>query len=128
MSLELKMKVVEDNTKEVKQKYSNQNYNRFLRSIADDLVQEIKKWAKYYIYDTPESPNYKRTWRLYNTIGAKIRGDGQITITSGVKYAQMVHDGTKSVSPRPYMAQAIKSFEKIVEKKARVFFGEIRSR
>lgn len=128
MGLEMQMKITKDSSKELQERYGRKNFNRFLRAVAADLVVEIRLAAKHLIYDTPESPSYKRTWRLWNRIGAVVRGDGKITIESGVPYAKSVNDGTMHTSPRPYMDEGIKKFEKIVEKQAKIHFGEIRSR
>lgn len=66
-------------------------------------------WAKIEIskkvYDLPESPNYKRTGRLRNSI-SHARDDDAAYIGTNVEYAPFVELGTSRMKPRPYLRPA----------------------
>lgn len=59
------------------------------------------------VYDTPESPNYKRTGRLRNSITYETKADRAI-VGSFVSYAPYVEYGTSRYpQPRPFLRNAI---------------------
>lgn len=120
------IRVVSDNRRVAARALGHASFTRFLRSIADEGVEWARTWARFYIYDTPESPSYKRTWRLYNRIGARVYGDGRIMIDSGVPYSEYVHDGTRHMRPRPYLSMALDSLKDQVYDSARLFYRRIR--
>lgn len=91
----------------------------FLQAMVDTgfVAEEyIQKALDKYVYDTPESPSYKRTKFLKNKTGAsgttKRKGDEYTTqVISAVHYAPYVHfgtenkDGSTRMKARPYMTE-----------------------
>lgn len=58
------------------------------------------------VYDTPESPSYKRTGRLRNSISHTDDGKAAY-IGTNVEYAPYVELGTSRMGPRPYLKPAV---------------------
>lgn len=73
--------------------------------LERNAVIEINKS----VYDTPESPNYKRTGRLRSSITH--RSDSRsATVGTNVEYAPFVEFGTsKGKGPRPYIRPAVEN-------------------
>lgn len=63
------------------------------------------------IYDTPESPTYKRTGRLRNSITHGTTEDKAIVGTN-LNYAPYVELGTQSMPSRPFLRNAISKYRK----------------
>lgn len=120
------IRVTSDNRRKAARVLGHASFTRFLRSIADEGVEWAQQWARYYIYDTPESPSYKRTWRLFHSIGSTVYGDGRIVIDAGVRYARYVHDGTRHMSPRPFLSMALDDLKDHVYEYARIHYRGIR--
>ena len=59
------------------------------------------------VYDTPESPNYKRTGKLRNSLTHTDNGKDTVYIGTNVEYASAVEYGTKRIPPRPYLKNAV---------------------
>lgn len=83
--------------------------------VADatkDAWAETRHQLQTQIYDTPESPNYKRTHNLINSARWQAKGaSGTVTVGGkfDVGYAVYVHEGTARMPARPYMAAAAKA-------------------
>lgn len=68
-------------------------------------IEEISKA----VYDTPESPYYKRTGRLRNSL-THARDDRSAYIGTNVEYAAYVELGTSKMKPRPYLRPAVQNY------------------
>lgn len=68
-------------------------------------VDEIDK----VVYNTPESPNYRRTSTLRNSLSHAI-DDHAAYIGTNVKYAPYVELGTSKMRPRPYLRPAAQNY------------------
>lgn len=58
------------------------------------------------VYDTPQSPSYKRTGRLRNSL-SHATDSSAAYIGTNVEYAAYVEFGTVSMKPRPYIKPAV---------------------
>ena len=95
--------------------------NEVVRAVEislDVVMQRAIELCKERVYDTPASPNYKRTGLLINSISNRLTGitgdkvSGEVF--SAVFYAAFVELGTKYVDARPFLYPAL------VEKKDQV--------
>ncbi len=71
----------------------------------DNAKLEITKL----VYDTPESPNYKRTGNLRNSLTHTDNGKDTVYIGTNVEYAPYVEYGTSKMPPRPYLKSALEN-------------------
>lgn len=69
---------------------------------VNNAIDEVNKL----VYDTPQSPNYKRTGYLRQSIN-HVEQDDSALIGAGAKYAKYVELGTSKMSPRPFLRNAI---------------------
>ena len=64
------------------------------------------------VYDTPESPNYKRTRRLRDSITHQTNNVGKyVDVGSAVYYAPYVELGTRKMKPRPFLRNAVENYK-----------------
>lgn len=68
-------------------------------------VDEIDK----VVYDTPESPNYRRTTNLRQSL-SHARDDTSAYVGTNVEYAAYVELGTSKMKPRPYLRPAAENY------------------
>lgn len=89
-----------------------------LEAIGLKGVENANKEVTALVYDTPESPNYKRTGFLRNSIDHKTELDSAL-IGSGAKYAKYVELGTSKMPARPFLRNAIvnhyQDYEKVIK-------------
>ena len=69
---------------------------------VNNAIDEVNKL----VYDTPQSPNYKRTGYLRESIN-HVEQDDSALIGAGAKYAKYVELGTSKMKPRPFLRNAI---------------------
>lgn len=69
---------------------------------VNNAIDEVNKL----VYDTPQSPNYKRTGYLRQSIN-HVEQDDSALIGAGAKYAKYVELGTSKMKPRPFLRNAI---------------------
>lgn len=106
---------------------------KVVEEVTLDVYAEERAQLQQLIYDTPESPNYKRTHNLFNSVRHETTGLIG-TVTAGGKfdvgYAMFVHEGTTHMTARPYAANAINvvmtSFYKNAPVAANLYFRSIR--
>lgn len=79
---------------------------RVIASTAADMEAEAKREAMRLIYRTPESENYQRTGNLLNNIGHDL-GVGSAEVFAAAEYSVYVHEGTRYMAPRPFLANAL---------------------
>ena len=129
---------VEDNSKEFLEAFEKQ-----VPVILEEWGLAGERFAKEEItkvvYDTPQSPTYKRTGRLRGSLTYKTQKNASkpqapatgkdavngsvdnksVIIGSNVEYAAYVEMGSSRMRPRPYLKPAIeghkKEFEEILE-------------
>lgn len=70
-----------------------------------NAIDEINK----IVYSTPESPDYKRTGRLKNSISHASDADSAY-IGTNVEYAPYVELGARNMKPRPFLKNAIANY------------------
>ena len=75
-------------------------------SHAVDEVTEL-------VYDTPESPNYKRTGNLRDSIThSEPNMTGKyVDVGSRVEYSPYVEFGTRKMKPRPFLKNAVTKYK-----------------
>ena len=99
------MDVLLDNT-DVTLKMFMEREDIVLRALGvagvNNAIDEVNKL----VYDTPQSPNYKRTGYLRESIN-HVEQDDSTLIGAGAKYAKYVELGTSKMSPRPFLRNAI---------------------
>lgn len=78
-----------------------------LRAVTADLERATKRELQTLVYDTPESPNYRRTGNLINSVTHRVTSDNA-QVNVGAQYAWHVHEGNQYVGPRPFLANAVK--------------------
>jgi len=79
---------------------------RALAAIGAAAEANAKKEITKKVYDTPQSPYYKRTGVLRNSI-SHAEDDDSAYIGTNVKYAPFVELGTsRGMKPRPYLRPA----------------------
>lgn len=92
---------------EIKKEY-DERLETVLEAIGQEAEGNAKKEITEMIYDTPESPNYKRTGRLRNDITHEVhKSEGAVYIGNSVKYAILVHNGTRRMKARRYLKNAV---------------------
>ena len=69
---------------------------------VNNAIDEVNKL----VYDTPQSPNYKSTGYLRESIN-HVEQDDSALIGAGAKYAKYVELGTSKMKPRPFLRNAI---------------------
>lgn len=68
------------------------------------------------VYDTPESPNYKRTNNLRESLTFEPQyNEKAVDIGSRVEYAPYVELGTRKMKPRPFLKNAVENYTKEYE-------------
>ena len=100
--------IIKDNVAEVLAAMKKAR-RRGLAAIAAAGAKNAKLEVTKVVYDTPESPNYKRTGRLRNGITPD-SDDNYAYIGTNVKYAKWVELGTSKMKPRPHMAPAATNY------------------
>lgn len=84
-----------------------ENIKMALTAIGMAGESNAKEHITKVIYDTPQSPNYKRTGRLRNSITHQVVDDeNSVYIGTNVEYAIPVEMGTSRMKPRPFIAPA----------------------
>lgn len=70
------------------------------------------------IYQTPESPNYQRTYRLRDNI-TSTSDERSATVGTDVEYAPYVEYGSRGMHPRPFLRNAVENhvdyYQKVLE-------------
>lgn len=85
--------------------------NNAVSETAATLEAETKKQLDVLIYSTPAAPTYTRTGNLINSVQHRNLAPGKAEVSAQAAYAAYVHEGTRNMSPRPFMANAIKADE-----------------
>ena len=98
------------------------NKDEILEALGEQLGQAMiaigltaesnaKREVNKAVYDTPESPNYKRTGRLLNSISYAVDTDEPaVYIGSNAKYAPYVELGTSKMRARPFLKPAVENY------------------
>ena len=98
------------------------NKDEILEALGEQLGQAMiaigltaesnaKREVNKAVYDTPESPNYKRTGRLLNSISYAVDTDEPaVYIGSNVEYAPYVELGTSKMRARPFLKPAVEKY------------------
>ena len=79
---------------------------------AKKVFESSKNNLKQVVYDTPESPNYSRSYHLWNSGRIQQMNKFAVKLSYGgpgthVNYAQYVELGSSRMPPRPYLRPAI---------------------
>lgn len=101
------------------------------KALTDDLKAAIRKAMKdtavalhaeatiqcqTMIYDTPESPTYQRTFNLIQSISHYSTSDTAV-VAAETPYAFFVHEGTRYMTPRPFLDAALQKQSKEIAKR-----------
>ena len=79
-----------------------------LEAIGIEAESNAKQEITKAVYDTLESPNYRRTGRLRNSITHITKSEEKsVYIGSNVNDAQYVELGTSRMPPRPFIRPAV---------------------
>lgn len=85
----------------------NEQLGQAMIAIGMTAESNAKQEITKAVYDTPESPNYKRTGRLRNSITYGVdTSEPAVYIGSNVEYAPEVELGTSRMRARPYLKPA----------------------
>ena len=110
---------LEDNSK-VFENALPQQIKAALMAIGMAAESNAKKEITKRVYNTPESPSYKRTGRLRNSISHAVAEEEKAAyIGSNVEYAPYVELGTSKMAARPFLTPAAtqhsEEYKQIVE-------------
>lgn len=115
--MDINFKMENDMTDLIKEAAFSQ-IERALVKIGLQAEANAKQEITKSVYSKPESPYYKRTGRLRNSI-TNTHDKNTVYIGTNVEYAPYVEFGTKRVSARPYLKPAIvnhlEEYKSIVE-------------
>lgn len=96
-----------DHTDEVLQALK-ENEDAILLAWGEAAEGFAKEEISKKVYDTPESPYYKRTGRLRNSITYETsESEHAVYIGSNVEYAPYVELGTSRMAARPFLKPAV---------------------
>ena len=84
-----------------------------IEEAAASIEAGAKRQAVSMIYQQPESPTYKRTGNLLNSIAHDVT-QGEGVVWAGAEYAPYVHEGTRHVAARPFLREAFDRFVRIL--------------
>ncbi len=96
-----------DNSKEVKTAFERQ-MAMALEEIGMEAEANAIKEVQRAVYDTPESPSYKRTGNLKNKIGHAHDAEAAY-VGDNAEYAIYVEMGTSKMPPRPFIRPAVEN-------------------
>lgn len=88
-------------------------WDEFLEEALDELEDLADKHVVAMIYDVPPPPTstYVRTGLLGASNGTEVyKGKG--ILFNEAPYAKYVHEGTRRMAPRPWLAEAFKEFHR----------------
>lgn len=85
-----------------------------LEDIGDDLVEQSQKELQRLVYDKPITGDYERTGELRESVKAEKRGTS-LEVSADAPHAVHVHEGTRKMSPRPFLTNAMKRTKGRVE-------------
>ena len=71
--------------------------------VSELIEREAMRQLGSLIYETPESPSYKRTGHLKRSLRQKKTGHQKAKVENDAEYAVFVHEGTRRMSPRPFL-------------------------
>lgn len=137
MKNDISVKIDHDNSKEIK---------AALEKVKDVILEEwglaaegfAKKGITNVVYDTPQSPSYKRTGRLRASLTyatkhvestpgreadakdgmkkSEVPDENTVIIGTNVEYGPYVEFGTSKMPPRPYLAPAVEDHKEEYKK------------
>ena len=80
-----------------------------MEALGVQAEQNAVRESNKMIYDTPESPTYKRTGRLRNSISHGVVED-KVIIGTNLEYAPYVELGTYRMPSRPFLRNGISNY------------------
>lgn len=87
----------------------NHAVQRAMMEIAQEAESNAVLEVTFAVYDTPESPSYRRTGNLRNGITHESTEDTAIVGTN-TEYAPYVEMGTVKMNPRPFIKPAVENY------------------
>lgn len=104
--------VVISNREEV-EKATESQIEQALEAIGQAAESHAVDEVTELVYDTPESPNYKRTGNLRQSIThSEPNMVGKyVDVGSRVEYAPYVEFGTRKMKPRPFLKNAVTKYK-----------------
>lgn len=86
--------------------------NKWVRDTTAQVELETVKELNRLVYDTPESPTYKRTGNLRKSVTKHYPSETEGIVQAQIDYAIYVHEGTPHMPPRPYMRNAVEKVKR----------------
>ena len=83
---------------------------RAVEEIALQAERDAKIEVTDSVYDTPESPSYRRTGALRNAIHGTTNGVDTAILSDNIEYAAYVEYGTSKMPARPFIKPAIANY------------------
>lgn len=113
------IKIVKNNIPNLLEE-EEQNKKKVLKMLGLQGEKNAKIEITKLVYDTPQSPNYKRTGNLRNSL-THATEENLVRIGTNVDYGKYVEFGTsKGMKARPYLRQTItnhiEEYKEIVKK------------
>ena len=84
--------------------------SRALVEIGQQAEENLTTEVENAVYNTPESPRYRRTGNLRGGNHYEVAGGDTVLIKNGVEYAGYVEYGTSKMAARPFFKPAIVNY------------------
>ena len=97
---------IESDNSELIIRAAYEQIQKALKTVGMQAEKYAKEEITKVVYNTPESPNYKRTGNLRNSITHQNDND-TVYVGTDVEYAIYVEMGTSRMKARPYIGPAI---------------------
>lgn len=91
------------------------NLAKAIALSSQRLVSKSRMAATKLIYQSPESPTYRRTGLLRSRINVQLLTMTRAEVYSNVNYAIYVHEGTSRMRARPFMKVGLQDADKEIQ-------------
>lgn len=106
---DMEIKIAVDNTDLIK-RAAEQAVQLALEAVGLQAERNAKIECTRAVYNTPESPSYRRTGNLRNAITHDTNGVDTAYVGVNINYAHYVEFGTSKMKPRPFIKPAVVNY------------------